>query len=134
MPTCSKCNNWVFSSDRVCPTCGHVFNHTSSGSARTLESVPDTERDVCEGVVYLLKADRHYKIGKTNSFERRYKQIKLQLPFDAEEVHQIRTNNINKLESHWHRRFRNKRKNGEWFELTESDLEEFTSVDQVIYK
>jgi hypothetical protein len=102
--------------------------------ASTVSPATDENRQNMEGVVYLLKAGDHYKIGKTNSFERRYKEIKLQLPFKAEEVHRIRTNNINRLESHWHRHFHKRRQNGEWFELIESDLDEFTSVQEVMYK
>lgn len=140
MPTCAKCNNWVYSHEKTCSKCGHAFEMTSTLRPVMQEPISrdatgptgENTRNI-EGVVYLLKAGNHYKIGKTISFERRYKEIKLQLPFKAEEVHRIRTNNINRLESHWHRHFHKKRKNGEWFELHEVDLVEFTSVQEVIY-
>jgi hypothetical protein len=92
------------------------------------------ERNSLDGVVYLLKAGGFYKIGKTIAFDRRFAEIKLQLPFKVELVHQIRTNNINLLESHFHRHFRKKRRNGEWFALGKIELEEILSMGEVIYK
>jgi hypothetical protein len=38
------------------------------------------------GVVYLLKAGEHFKIGKSISFDKRLEQIKLQLPYAVEVV------------------------------------------------
>ncbi len=75
-----------------------------------------------EGIVYLLKAGPHYKIGKSVNFEKRLTQIKLQLPHAVEVIHVIRAADHSKAESHWHRRFAAHRLNGEWFELSETDL------------
>jgi hypothetical protein len=77
------------------------------------------------GSVYLLKAGPFYKIGKSISFEKRLKQIKLQLPYPVEVIHTISTPEYSKLETYWHQRFRSKRTNGEWFLLTEEDVKEF---------
>jgi len=77
-----------------------------------------------EGYVYLLKAGPYYKIGKSKDSDKRVKQIKLQLPYSVERVHEVKTNDMTELESRWHRRFREKRTNGEWFLLAVIDVKE----------
>jgi hypothetical protein len=91
-------------------------------SASTSTAKPETQPI---GSVYLLKAGPFYKIGKSINFEKRLKQIKLQLPYPVEVVHTISTPEYSKLEAYWHQRFRSKRTNGEWFLLTDEDVEEF---------
>ena len=79
------------------------------------------------GIVYLLKAGSHYKIGKTKDFDSRLGQIKLQLPFNVEVVHLIETDDPTGIETYWHRRFVSKRANGEWFSLSAEDVAAFTA-------
>lgn len=81
-----------------------------------------------EGVVYLLQAGLYFKIGKSIGFEKRLAQIKLQLPYTVEVVHVIQAANISEVEAHWHRRFAALRQNGEWFMLTQAEVEEFKNV------
>jgi len=83
------------------------------------------------GIVYLLKAGPHFKIGKAINFEKRLGQIKLLLPDPVEVVHTIRAANPSAVESHWHRRFAAMRRNGEWFVLSDADVAEFKSVSQM---
>ena len=94
------------------------------------ESVPTEEADAITrepeiGYVYLLKANRFFKIGRSSSFERRSRQLAIQLPERAETVHVIRTDDPVGIELYWHRRFEAKRKNGEWFELSAEDVKAF---------
>lgn len=77
------------------------------------------------GFVYLLKANRYFKIERSNSFERRSRELAIQLPERAETVHVIRTDDPIGIEMYWHRRFESKRKNGEWFKLTAQDVRAF---------
>ena len=84
----------------------------------------DTEEESF-GYVYLIKAGKHYKIGKANSVERRFSQLRIQLPDRAELVHQITTDDPFGIEAYWHGRFRDKRSNGEWFSLTRQDIKAF---------
>ena len=76
--------------------------------------------------MYLLRSGPHYKIGMTRDFASRLDQIKLQLPLPVEVIHKIETDDPEGIEGYWHRRFSEKRQNGEWFSLTEEDVAIFT--------
>lgn len=87
-----------------------------------------------EGVIYLLRSGTWYKIGKTVDPKSRYGQLDIQLPEKAEKMHEISTSNIDTLERHWHKYFKDKRANGEWFQLTDEDVREFMSYNRVDIK
>ena len=91
-----------------------------AGAAATIRATEDTI-----GFVYLLKAGVYFKIGRSSSFERRSRELAIQLPERAERVHVIRTDDPIGIELYWHRRFESKRKNGEWFELSSQDVKAF---------
>lgn len=85
----------------------------------------ETEDEVEIGYVYLLKSGRFYKIGRSNAVGRRERELAIQLPEEATVIHSIKTDDPVGIEKYWHGRFSDRRKNGEWFELTGKDITAF---------
>jgi len=77
------------------------------------------------GYVYLLESGRFFKVGQTNDLGRREYELRIQLPEKPIAVHHIRTDDPVGIEKYWHARFKNRRKDGEWFELTKEDVAAF---------
>jgi hypothetical protein len=79
------------------------------------------------GFVYLKYSPslRLFKIGKAANADRRGARISLLLPEDLVPKHEIKTDCPYILEKYWHERFRAKRRQGEWFELSAADVEAF---------
>lgn len=86
-------------------------------------SAAQEERKI--GYVYLLKSGKFYKVGRSNSVGRREYEIALQLPERSKKIHEIRTDDPIGIEAYWHKRFEEKRGNGEWFELNAADVAAF---------
>ena len=78
-----------------------------------------------DGFVYMIRSGRFHKIGRTNAVGRRERELEIQLPERARLVHSIKTDDPVGIEAYWHGRFADRRKNGEWFELTGADIAAF---------
>lgn len=96
------------------------------------ESEPAEEADTDElevGYVYLalmkVGREKRYKIGKANIVGRRTRQIAVELPEELELVHVISTDDAYGIESYWHKRLAEKRRGGEWFDLSGDDVKAF---------
>lgn len=79
--------------------------------------------------VYLMKATNGlYKIGITKNVRTRLRQLKDALPVDLECEHQIMTNASRALEKELHIRFKAKHFAGEWFVLSQADIDYIKSL------
>jgi Meiotically up-regulated gene 113 len=77
------------------------------------------------GNVYLLIFGEEYKIGCSNNVERRFRELKTQMPYDGKIIHSIATGDPEGIEAYWHKYFKEKRLKGEWFKLSETDVKYF---------
>ncbi len=88
------------------------------------EPEPDQPADAT-GAVYLLSHGPHYKIGCSRQPDERIAELRLMLPPQTHLTHIIKTDDPHGVESYWHRRFAEKRVQGEWFRLTRQDVAAF---------
>ena len=76
------------------------------------------------GYVYFLqeKRDGLVKIGKSKNLSSRTRKLSVEMPFETELIHTVKTADACNEEIHYHKMFRKKRVKGEWFNLTEKDI------------
>ena len=77
------------------------------------------------GWVYLMKHGKYYKIGRTSYVEKRNYELGIKLPEELKVIHKIKTDDPCGIEAYWHKRYEDKRKKGEWFDLSTSDIKAF---------
>jgi hypothetical protein len=123
-------NHFRDKSEMVAQLRDWVSKESLFSDVAALLPVPTTETakrpiSVPEGFVYLIKSGPHYKIGRSDELERRVKEIRIALPEAASLVHSIRTDDPAGIEAYWHRRFADRRANGEWFKLSNADVAAF---------
>jgi len=106
----------------IMPFCSEVLSQTHP---RFTDS--QSPQNGAIGYVYLVKhgSRREYKIRKTFNPLRREGEIALQLPEKLEPIHYIKTDDPPGVESYWHARFAEQRKEGEWFALSMEDVRAF---------
>lgn len=68
-----------------------------------------------------------FKIGETDDVNRRLREIRSDVPGPIDEVHVLETDDPAGIEQYWHRRFRERKRINEWFDLTPGDVEAFKS-------
>ncbi|MFC7420998.1 GIY-YIG nuclease family protein [Iodobacter arcticus] len=78
-----------------------------------------------DAYVYLLQFGQEYKIGSSNNVERRFREIKTQMPYEGKIIHTITTGDPAGIETYWHNYFKEQRLKGEWFKLSASDIKYF---------
>ncbi len=84
------------------------------------------------GFVYLLKSGPHYKIGRTSSVGRRTSELAIKIPVPPKTIHYIETDDPVGVEAYWHKRFEEKRGEGEWFNLAMEDVKAFKRWKRIV--
>ncbi len=78
--------------------------------------------------VYLIHCQHYYKIGIANDVEARMIQLATGNPFEITLVSCYEFKNASVVETSIHQRFSGSRKRGEWFELSEKDVDDFNKI------
>lgn len=85
----------------------------------------------CPGSIYFIrvKVNGEYfcKIGRAYNARKRLNALNSDLPIEAELFKELRCSNMIKAEKAFHVLFADKRKKGEWFELSKTDYEDIES-------
>lgn len=81
-----------------------------------------------EGYVYILQTEHGTKIGASSNPEVRVKAVGLLLPFETKKTEAFKVDNMFLAESELHTEYEEYRINGEWFDLSQSQIDEIRSL------
>jgi phage terminase large subunit GpA-like protein len=106
-----------------CPHCGKEIVASIYCESDTADEYTEPKR--FDGYVYLLHSPTNntYKIGRAKEVFNRYGSIAKQSPVEIKLVHQFKSNHASKTEKELHDRYSSQRVLGEWFSLSEQDVE-----------
>lgn len=99
--------------------------------AREAEKEVRKQNRTRAGYVYLvqsLTALSYYKIGRTAKPEQRMKRFEVKLPFEIQPICFIKTDDMYALEKKLHERFAAQRADGEFFALSDADVDYIKSL------
>ena len=88
-----------------------------------LEVIGEPTSGPTAGVVYVLKSAYGFKVGRTGNIPSRMRAFGVQLPFIYSILMCVWFDDCHAAERRYHDMFANKRINGEWFDLDNSDIE-----------
>jgi hypothetical protein len=107
------------------PEYAEILQLLKTATGNNLREEADENLPSEVGYVYLLRFGEEYKIGSSNNVERRFREIKTQMPYNGEIIHTIATGDPPGIEAYWHEYFSARRLKGEWFKLTKRDIDYF---------
>ena len=83
-----------------------------------------------KGYIYLLEepTNRWYKIGMSRDANKRIKGLRL--PFKVTMLHSFPSDDVAQVEQYLHEKFADKRLHGEWFALTQEDVNWLCSIER----
>lgn len=95
-------------------------------ASRETEAATDPDR-LRDGFVYLMRRGKYYKIGFAANVKGRESQLNRPVPDSVPHatIHAFKTDDPRGIEAYWHQRFAEKRREGEYFELTLKDVAAF---------
>ncbi|WP_419906912.1 GIY-YIG nuclease family protein [Hoeflea sp.] len=77
------------------------------------------------GWIYLMKQGRYHKLGKTNDPVRPSKELGIQAAEETTQVHVIKTDDHDGIETYWKNRWKKLRHRGEFYKLPHREVVSF---------
>jgi len=90
---------------------------------RTTTNAFPIRRAARAGFVYAIKADVYVKIGVATDVQSRVLALRTGLPFEITIINTWKHSNATRAERALHRRFETARCSGEWFRLSDDDID-----------
>lgn len=91
---------------------------------KNAEEIPSASKEFLDyGFVYIVKSELGCKIGRTKNLDDRMNLFNVKLPFNWEITKTYLLKDYKDFEKFFHSKFNHKRINGEWFDLSNEDLE-----------
>lgn len=84
-----------------------------------------------KGFVYLIRGPKLHKIGKAENVENRLKQIEKDEGCELEVVHTIRSMDYTRAETRLHNKYKHLRRRGEWFELSQIEIDAICAISDL---
>jgi hypothetical protein len=119
-----------FKEIKKCNTVWPILNFKEIDIAQPIKIEIEKEKKVYTTFIYVMKIDNTelYKIGVSSEPSKRLSVIQTGSPFKVDLVNTYKVSNAYKLEKELHDLFKEKRKKGEWFELSNYNLREIELI------
>jgi hypothetical protein len=96
----------------------HNYNHVAVIDDKKLRE----EFSADPGYVYFLESEFGWKIGKTRNLDNRRRVFDVKLPFEIALRYFVKSHEITRLEAYFHKHFKDRNLNGEWFVITNDEI------------
>ena len=77
------------------------------------------------GFIYLIKSKYGYKIGKSKKIQDRLSLFNVKLPFKIDVIGYYKVESMSEMETFLHKKYKNLRLEGEWFNLKEKEKKKY---------
>jgi hypothetical protein len=113
-----------------------IFQHMKGIlSKATINRHYPRKRQAEPGHIYLIQGVHGWhKIGLSKDPVSRIGHLDVILPFDIEVLYLIPTNDMKRAERQLHQRFAEKRGKGEWFALSQDDIETICAIPEMVFE
>lgn len=80
------------------------------------------------GYIYIIEALNYYKIGRSKELNNRTKYLSTIMPIDTTLIHSFHSLDYTKAEKFLHNKYQHLHHKGEWFSLTDQEVNEIKSI------
>jgi hypothetical protein len=84
------------------------------------------------GYIYLIESLNYYKIGKSKNFTSRTKHLNTIMPIETTLIHSFHSLDYTKAEKFLHNKYQHLHHKGEWFSLTDQEVNEIKAIQDDI--